>query len=131
MRSDPHDVPMPMDYYIWVARNQDRLVLVDTGFDQAMVVKRHCTLLRKPAGALRLIGVEAATVCDIVITHLHNDHAGDVLQGYRRLVARAESPAHAVPGHDPLVLERYPSVSPELAGIAARLDAPPVSSAGI
>jgi hypothetical protein len=34
----------------------------------------------------------------------------------------AESPQHIIPGHDPLVLERYPAPTPALQGIAARLD---------
>jgi glyoxylase-like metal-dependent hydrolase (beta-lactamase superfamily II) len=46
----------------------------------------------------------------------------DMLQGYRRLAALAESPGHIIPGHDPLVLERYGAPSPELQGIVARLD---------
>lgn len=235
---DPHDAPMPMDYYVWVIRDADRVVLVDTGFEEAQAIKRHRTLLRKPADALRLVGVDAARITDVVITHLHNDHAGtladfpaarfhlqdtemafatgrhmccgmisrayepddvirvlrlvygdrvvfhdgddvlfpgisvhrigghtdglqavrvstargwvvlasdashyyehfendrcfplvfnvgDVLQGYRRLAALAESPAHVIPGHDPLVLDRYPYEAADLKGIAARLDLP-------
>ncbi|MEO8630864.1 MAG: N-acyl homoserine lactonase family protein, partial [Betaproteobacteria bacterium] len=38
----------------------------------------------------------------------------------------ASSPQHIVPGHDPLVLKRYPAPNPELQGIVARLDVPPV-----
>jgi hypothetical protein len=30
-----------------------------------------------------------------------------------------------VPGHDPLVMQRYPAPSPALQGIAVRLDVPP------
>ena len=30
---DPHDGPMPMAYYIWLIRQQGRLLVVDTGFD--------------------------------------------------------------------------------------------------
>ena len=48
-----------------------------------------------------------------------------VLAGYDRLVELADSPDHVVPGHDPLVMERYPPVSEELTGIAVRLDAAP------
>ena len=73
---DPHDAPMPMDYFIWLVRNGSRTVLVDTGFDTDMAVKRHRTLLRAPRDALRLFGVEPADVREIVITHLHNDHVG-------------------------------------------------------
>ncbi|SHH38309.1 N-acyl homoserine lactonase family protein [Pollutimonas bauzanensis] len=238
---DPHDAPMPMDYYIWLIRNEDRVVLVDVGFDQDMADKRGRTLLRSPAEALSLMGVASVSVRDIVITHLHNDHVGtfheyenatfhlqdeemefatgrymrseafsrayepdhvtgmvrlvyqdrvafhrgdaeiapgisvhhigghtaglqvlrvhtargwvvlasdashyyehfergrcfplmfhlgDALEGYRRLHRLADSPAHIVPGHDPMVMERYPPVSDDLEGIAVSLHKPPVT----
>ena len=47
---------------------------------------------------------------------------GAVLEGYRKLRALADSPAHIIPGHDPLVMRRYPAPREELAGIVARLD---------
>ena len=46
----------------------------------------------------------------------------DMVDGYRRLRSLADSPAHIIPGHDPLVMERYPAPSSELQGIAVRLD---------
>lgn len=46
----------------------------------------------------------------------------DMVEGYRRLNGLADSPAHIIPGHDPLVLERYPAPFEEAKGIAARLD---------
>lgn len=52
-------------------------------------------------------------------------HVGDMIDGYRKLADLADSPDHIIPGHDPLVLERYPPSTPELAGIAVRLDLPP------
>ena len=39
----------------------------------------------------------------------------------------APSPKHIVPGHDPLVLERYPAARPGLEGWVARLDVDPKS----
>ena len=48
-----------------------------------------------------------------------------MLEGFRTLRAIASSDAHVVPGHDPLVMERYPAPRPELEGIVARLDAAP------
>jgi len=45
-----------------------------------------------------------------------------MVEGYGRLRALADSPAHIIPGHDPLVLERYPAPSKALQGIVARLD---------
>lgn len=237
---DPHDVPMPMDYFIWVVRNRERVVLIDTGFDAAMAKKRGRRLLRLPKDALQLVGVNAHEVKDVVITHLHNDHVGtffdfpnavfhvqdremayvsgrymrherlrrpyepdhvaglvrlnfagrlafhdgdediapglsvhhigghaaglqavrvhtrrgrvvlasdashyyehfergtcfpvtyhlgEVLEGYAKLQRLADTPAHIVPGHDPLVLQRYPAATDSLRGIAVRLDADPL-----
>lgn len=235
---DAHDGPMPLAYYLWVVRGHGRTVVVDTGFGEDMAVKRHRRLLRHPVAALASVGVDAAAVQDVVITHLHNDHVGcfeafpqarfhlqddemrfatgrcmtcdtfrrpfepdhvaglvrlvyadrvcfhdgdaalasgvglhrlgghtmglqvvsvatargtvvlasdashfyehverdrcfplvyhvgDVMQGYRRMHELAASPEHIVPGHDPLVIERYPA-EPGLEGWAARLDLPP------
>lgn len=50
---------------------------------------------------------------------------GQVLEGYATLKKLAPSPRHIVPGHDPLVLARYPAVKPGLEGWIARLDAEP------
>jgi glyoxylase-like metal-dependent hydrolase (beta-lactamase superfamily II) len=47
---------------------------------------------------------------------------GDMVEGYRKLRALADSPAHIVPGHDPMVMQRYPAPSKDLEGIVVRLD---------
>jgi glyoxylase-like metal-dependent hydrolase (beta-lactamase superfamily II) len=49
---------------------------------------------------------------------------GAMLAGYDTLRRLASTTDEIVPGHDPLVLERYPPSSAELAGVAARLDRP-------
>jgi len=237
---DPHDGPMPLDYFVWLVRggsgNEAREIVVDTGFSAAMAAKRKRDHLRCPTEGLKLLGVDAQKVRDVVITHLHYDHVGnfdlfpaamlhlqdlemnyatgrhmaqpvfqgafevedvvgmvrrvyagrvrfhdgdaeiapgvsvhligghtmglqvvrvqtrrgwvvlasdashfyanmeetrpfpivwsvaDMVDGYRKLGALAQSPAHIIPGHDPLVLERYPAPSRDLQGIAVRLD---------
>jgi hypothetical protein len=40
----------------------------------------------------------------------------------------ASSPDHIIPGHDPLVLHRYPPPRPDLAGIVARHHLDPVAA---
>ena len=50
---------------------------------------------------------------------------GDTLEGYDILRRLAASPKHIIPGHDPLVMQRYPAVSKALEGIAVRLDVEP------
>jgi len=235
-KGDPHDGPMPLDYFVWLIRGEGREIVVDTGFSAAMAAKRGRQHLRCPTDGLKLLGTDAEDVRDVVITHLHYDHVGsfelfpaatfhlqdiemryatgrhmrepqyggayevedivgmvrrayagrvrfhegdaqlcpgislhligghtmglqavrgatrrgagglapdathfyanmeqqrpypivwsvpDMVQGYRRLRELAESPEHIIPGHDPLVLERYPAPSPALRRIVARLD---------
>jgi glyoxylase-like metal-dependent hydrolase (beta-lactamase superfamily II) len=75
--TDPHDGPMPMDYFIWVAQHGSRSIVIDTGFSRAVGERRGRTFLRCPAASLRLLGVAPEAVEDVVVTHLHNDHAGN------------------------------------------------------
>ncbi|HKW39107.1 MAG TPA: N-acyl homoserine lactonase family protein [Burkholderiales bacterium] len=48
-----------------------------------------------------------------------------MVAGYARLAELADSPELVVPGHDPLVMRRYPPAGAGLEGIAVRLDAGP------
>ncbi|MBI3707728.1 MAG: N-acyl homoserine lactonase family protein [Proteobacteria bacterium] len=52
-------------------------------------------------------------------------HLGDTLEAFGALRRLAASPRHIIPGHDPLVMARYPAPKPELQGIVARLDVEP------
>jgi len=73
---DPHDVPMPMDYFVWAIVGRDRTIVVDTGFGAMDAESRHRRLLRTASQGLRLIGVDAAAAPNVVLTHLHYDHVG-------------------------------------------------------
>jgi glyoxylase-like metal-dependent hydrolase (beta-lactamase superfamily II) len=74
---DPHDGPMPMDYFVWVARNADRAVVIDIGFTAESGGKRGRTLERCPIDSLALLGVDPAAVEDVILTHMHYDHVGN------------------------------------------------------
>ncbi|MGE3856366.1 MAG: N-acyl homoserine lactonase family protein [Dehalococcoidia bacterium] len=232
------DRPMPMDYFVWLAQSEAHTFVIDTGFAKAVGDARGRQQIRQPAECFRLLGVEAADVRDVIITHLHYDHIGTVddfpnatihiqqkevefvvgpamltdarhafepheidmvvralhagrvdlidgaaelapglsvhfvgghtggtqvvrvhtergwvvlasdsshyyenfeadrpfsiawepdrvRAGFRALRALADSEQHIVPGHDPMVLDRYPAPSAELEGIAVRLDVMP------
>lgn len=237
--ADAHEGPHPIDYYIWVARSAERLIVVDTGFGLEEAARRERHVFQPPAEALKAIGVEAAAVEDVVVTHMHYDHAGTLgdfpaarfhlqaaemayvtgpcmcfdelrfafsaehvcdmvrclysgrvafsdgdaeiapnltvhkigghtgglqcvrvltrrgwvvlasdashfyenfqrrkmfpivldaqamLQGFERLEALADSPDHVVPGHDPLVRQRYPAEQERLRDLVHRLDVAP------
>lgn len=75
---DLHDGPMAMDYFIWVIRNATRTLVVDTGFGAEAAARRGRSLLIDPAEALRRLGIPPETVQDVVLTHLHYDHAGRI-----------------------------------------------------
>ena len=78
---DPHaDSPMPMDYFVWVVAGGGRTWVVDTGFGPVDAERRGRVLLRSVDEALALVGVDAATVEDVILTHLHYDHAGGLGQ---------------------------------------------------
>lgn len=240
---DPHDGPMPMDYFVWLIRDGKRSILVDTGFTREMAARRGRRYLRCPSETLRALGVAAEDVTDVIVTHLHYDHAGnfalfpnatlhvqdlevqfatgrhmchaplreayevedvvalvrevyrgrvqfhsgesrlapgiglhligghtqglqavtvetrrgvvvlasdashyyanmdserpfpivyhvgDMVEGWKRLRALAETPEHIIPGHDPEVLQRYPSPGDAYLGIVAALDAAPAPRA--
>ena len=230
---------MPMDYFVWLVQSPQRSVVVDTGFSEPAGTRRGRTHLRQPAAGLKLLDVDAAAVEDVVVTHMHYDHAGTVadfakarlhlqekelhwvtslemfqknargsfevddvvnivrglydnrvvlhdgpwemapgisvhhlgghtpgiqvvrvrtqrgyvvlasdathyyenmetgrpfatthdvekvLAGFGTLHALADSPQHIVPGHDPLVTQRYPAASAALEGVVFRLDVEP------
>ena len=236
---DPHDAPMPMDYYVWLIRNAERTFVVDAGFTAEVAAKRKRTFVRSPREGLAMLGVEADAVRDVIVTHLHYDHIGtfhdfpaaqfhlqddemayatgrhmrharlnhgyevddvmemvrmvfkgrvqfhagdaelapgvsvhrigghtaglqsvrvhtgrgwvvlasdashyyehfetgrcfptvyhlgEMVEGFDTLRRLADSPKHIVPGHDPLVMARYPAASAGLEGIAVRLDVMP------
>ncbi len=75
-----HDVPHDMDYFIWVIRNEQQTILVDTGFDSREGARRDRPILLEPAQALAEIGIAPESVDTVIITHLHYDHAGGLEQ---------------------------------------------------
>jgi len=231
---------VPMDYFVWAIVGERHTFVVDTGFDANAAMRRSRTLVRPVAEGLADLGIDHAAVREVIITHLHYDHAGNtdlfgsarfhlqdremqyatgrhmahaalrhpyeledtletvrrvyggrvrfhdgdaeiapgislhllggharglqavrvstsrgyvvlasdaahfydnyeqrrafpvlcdldqVLEGFDTLTELASSPDHVIPGHDPLVLERYAPPRPELAGRVAQLDRPPV-----
>jgi glyoxylase-like metal-dependent hydrolase (beta-lactamase superfamily II) len=74
---DPHEHGMDMDYFVWVAISADKTWVIDTGFNAAAAQKRKRTFLRCPSEGLALLGVDAASVQDVIVTHLHYDHIGN------------------------------------------------------
>lgn len=73
---DNHNAPYPIDFFIWVLRRGDEVIVVDTGFDTAEAQARARPILVEPHTALAPLGIDGASVKDVIVTHLHFDHAG-------------------------------------------------------
>jgi glyoxylase-like metal-dependent hydrolase (beta-lactamase superfamily II) len=74
---DPHDGPMPLDYFVWAAIGPDRSYVIDTGFTAEIAAKRKRDYLRCPIESLKLIGLDPGKISDVILTHLHYDHVGN------------------------------------------------------
>src|SRR6266480_1545362 len=78
MVGDPHDEsPMPLDYYVWAVKSSGRTFVIDTGFDEPTARQRGRTFLKSPGAGLKAIGIDPASVEDVIITHMHYDHCGN------------------------------------------------------
>jgi glyoxylase-like metal-dependent hydrolase (beta-lactamase superfamily II) len=76
---DPHETAgSDLDYFVWLIRGAGRDILVDTGFNHAAAAARNRRLTLNPVDALAGFGVLADDIKDVVITHLHYDHAGNL-----------------------------------------------------
>ncbi len=75
---DEPDEVVEMAYYFWVLRRGAETILVDTGFDPAVGVRRGRTCLWPPLEALQRLGIERSSVATLVVTHLHYDHVGNL-----------------------------------------------------
>jgi glyoxylase-like metal-dependent hydrolase (beta-lactamase superfamily II) len=75
---DPRDESMPMDYFVWAAVGAERSFVIDTGLREETARARGRTFLRCPVDSLRLIGLDPDVVTDVILTHLHYDHTGNI-----------------------------------------------------
>ena len=74
---DPHDGPMPLDYFVWAIKGAAGTYVFDTGFDAPMGEKRKRQFVRSPSVGLKAIGVEPGDVRDVILSHMHYDHCGN------------------------------------------------------
>ncbi len=73
---DNHDAPHAMDYFMWLLRRGSEVILVDTGYDDAEATARGRPIRLDPVAALAPFGIRPEDVSQVIVTHLHYDHAG-------------------------------------------------------
>lgn len=74
---DPHDGPMPMDFFVWALRGKDETIVIDTGFDERMSERRQRKLTRPVPEGLKAAGIDPSSIKNVILTHMHYDHAGN------------------------------------------------------
>ncbi len=74
---DPHQTPMDMSYYMWLVVNDERVIAVDTGFTKETGERRKRAWVNDPNVMMDAIQIDPRRVTDVVISHLHWDHAGN------------------------------------------------------
>lgn len=74
---DPHNT-MPMDFFVWIVSNKFRTILVDSGFGARAAAERGRALDVDPIDAIARLGIDPDKIEDVIITHLHFDHAGNM-----------------------------------------------------
>lgn len=71
-RSRKMDIAM----MVWLVRGEGRNILVDSGFYRDQFFKQwHVTDFVKPSEAIERLGLKAGDITDVIITHMHWDHA--------------------------------------------------------
>jgi glyoxylase-like metal-dependent hydrolase (beta-lactamase superfamily II) len=64
---------------IWLIRGDGHNILIDSGFYRDRLFKDwHVNDFIKPSDALKPLGLKPGDITDIVITHMHWDHAGGI-----------------------------------------------------
>jgi len=67
-----------LNYYLWVLRNGDQVIHVDTGYSKEGAHLRGREVLIDPLEALAQLGIRAADGHPVVVTHAHYDHIGNI-----------------------------------------------------
>lgn len=73
-----NDEPIGMDYFVWLIETPSERIVVDTGFSKAGGENRQRTFLAQPIEALAVLGVDPEDAPEVLVTHAHYDHIGNL-----------------------------------------------------
>jgi len=75
--TDPHDVNMPLDYFVWAIKGERGTILVDTGFDEKVGARRGRTTTKPVREGLIAAGIDPNKIETVIMSHMHYDHSGN------------------------------------------------------
>ena len=76
---DPHDVLQPLDYFVWVDQATTSAPSWSTPASTSRsATKRGRTVITPVDEGLKRLGVDPDKVEDVIISHMHYDHCGNV-----------------------------------------------------
>jgi glyoxylase-like metal-dependent hydrolase (beta-lactamase superfamily II) len=76
LTAEPGRETITIDYFVWLLQGESEPIVVDTGFTPQIAQARQRKYIASPADQLRKLGVDAADVRKVLISHLHWDHFG-------------------------------------------------------
>jgi len=68
---------VPMDWAFWVIKGDDRVIVVDTGCNEQMAKQWNVKGWVRSDHAIKKLGLKPEDVTDVILTHLHWDHANN------------------------------------------------------
>ncbi|GAB2941612.1 N-acyl homoserine lactonase family protein [Hafnia psychrotolerans] len=103
---DEHDnSDMPLDFYCWLIRHENTVLMVDTGFNRELAGKRNRHYYSAPESLLQKLDVDANHIEKIIVTHMHYDHIGNLKAFPNATLYMQEKEMHYCTGRH--MLHRY------------------------
>jgi glyoxylase-like metal-dependent hydrolase (beta-lactamase superfamily II) len=78
LESGSSSARVPFEWLFWIVRNDERTLLVDTGSDDVDEARRGIEGFVPPLERLQQLGISPLEVTDVVLTHAHWDHMGNL-----------------------------------------------------
>lgn len=117
------DGPIRMDYFVWVLRNDERTLVVDTGFSRHGGAVRKREMLMDPPELFTRLGVNPDDAPTVLITHAHFDHIGNLRHFPRSPMLLSEAEYRFWQGkHAQRALFHHSVEDDELAALASYVD---------